>query len=214
MIRASFGKSVARSTLLGGLALLAVPAIAGCEAGFNAPTLQYHPAASGAYANVNGISISNAFVLGAPLGGAVPAGSSASVFLGVFNTGSSQDKLVAISAPGTASSVEIKGGSVAVPPNTLAAGLTGPQPSVVLRGLTSELQNGQTVSLALDFAQAGVVTLKAPVEPKAFYYSTYSPPAASPLASPSASAAGTAKPKSGASATPADTASPSPSQSG
>ena len=48
--------------LFGALAVLA-PALAGCEAGYNAPTLEYHPAAFGAYASKNGVSIANAFVL-------------------------------------------------------------------------------------------------------------------------------------------------------
>ena len=52
-----------RRLLFGVLAVL-VPALAGCEAGLNAPTLEFHPAAFGAYADKNGISISNAFVLG------------------------------------------------------------------------------------------------------------------------------------------------------
>ena len=61
-----------RRMLLGALAVLA-PALAGCEAGFNAPTLEFHPAAFGAYAAKNGVSISNAFVLGpSPSGPALP----------------------------------------------------------------------------------------------------------------------------------------------
>ena len=38
-----------RCLLFGALAVL-VPALAGCEAGLNAPTLEYHPAAFGGYA--------------------------------------------------------------------------------------------------------------------------------------------------------------------
>ena len=95
-LRKSFGKTVARSTLIGGLALLAVPAIAGCEAGFNAPTLEFHAASGGAHTVVNGIEISNAFVLGAPVGGQVTKGSSASLFVGLFNNGTNNDKLVSV----------------------------------------------------------------------------------------------------------------------
>ena len=51
---------------------IAVPALAGCEAGFNAPTLTFHPAAFGGYATQDGIMIDNAFVLGSTTGVTVP----------------------------------------------------------------------------------------------------------------------------------------------
>ena len=86
MIRSS-GKTVAgRRLLIGALALL-ISGIAGCEAGNNAPTLEFHPASAGASTTFNGISITNVFVLGAPLGSTVPAGSSASLFLSLYNGG-------------------------------------------------------------------------------------------------------------------------------
>lgn len=222
MIRASFGKTVARSMLIGGLALLAVPAVAGCEAGNNAPTLEFHKAASGAYDSSTPITISNAFVLGAPTGQTVPAGGAASLFLGMFNTGTGADKLVSARAvtvtpkgqlTGTpaASSVQISGGSVALPPGN-STNLTGPKPSLVLRGLKQPLLNGGTVGIILQFQNAGPVQLKTPVQAQADFYSTYSPPAAgTPAASPSASpkASGTATPKA---AKPGAAPSPSPSK--
>ena len=208
MIRASFGKTVARSMLIGGLALLAVPAVAGCEAGENAPTLEFHHAAGGAYDMSTAIHVSNAFVLGAPSGKALPAGGSASLFLGMFNTGASDDKLVSASAqnPKTgqpiASSVQIQGGGVTLPAGA-STNLTGPRPSLVLRNLTQQLQNGQTVQVVLDFQSAGPVKLDAPVEAQAFDYATYSPPAAAASASPTASGAPGAKAKgAGAKASP------------
>ena len=101
-----------RRMLLGALAVLA-PALAGCEAGYNAPTLEYHPAAFGAYATKNGVSISNAFVLGPSPSGPEVAGGRAGVFLAIASQDG--DKLVSASAPGTASSVQIIGGPVSVP---------------------------------------------------------------------------------------------------
>lgn len=188
MIRASFGKTVARSTLIGGLALLALPAIAGCEAGQDAPTLKFHAASAGAHTVFNEISINNAFVLGAPSGSSVPAGSSAGMFVGLFNNGSSDEKLVGVSAPKVAASVTIKGGSVTIPA-VGSANLTGPEPEVVLNGLTRPLDGGQDVPITLDFSNAGAVTLNVPVEPQSFYYATYSAPPA-----PTASATATANP--------------------
>lgn len=217
MIRVSFGKSVARSALIGGLALLAVPAVAGCEAGLNAPTLEFHSASAGTNAAINGISISNAFVLGAPSGSSVPAGSSVGMFVGLFNHGSAADKLVQVSAQGVATSVTIKGGSAAIPPGGFA-NLTGPQPAIVLKGVTKPLTAGQTIPVRLEFAHAGGITLDIPVEPKSDYYSTFSPPAvagaaATPAPSGSASpkASGSAAPKPSGSAKP--TASPAVSPS-
>ena len=188
-----------RRILFGALAVL-VPALAGCEAGFNAPTLEYHPAAFGAYANTNGISISNAFVLGPSLNGPSVAGGRAGVFLAV--TSLHGDSLVSVSAPGTASAVTIIGGSVTLPPAALVD-LTGPVPQVVLTGLANPLQGGETVTLNLEFAKAGTVTMAVPVEPHAYQYSTFSPPPtpapppakkANPSASASASASGSATP--------------------
>ncbi len=73
MIRASFGKTAAGRLLLGAGALaVLMPAIAGCEAGNSAPTLEFHPAAAGSQTMVNGIRISNVFVLGGPSGSTVP----------------------------------------------------------------------------------------------------------------------------------------------
>ena len=198
--------------LFGALAVL-VPALAGCEAGFNAPTLEYHPAAFGAYATKNGVSIANAFVLGPSPSGPEVAGGRAGVFLAI--TAQDGDKLVSASAPGTASAVQITGGSVSLPA-VAPVDLTGPVPKVVLTGLANPLQGGETVTLNLTFAEAGTITMTVPVEPKAYEYATFSPPATpSPTAtkkkakanpSASASASGSASP--GATASP--TATPTP----
>ncbi|HEX6451141.1 MAG TPA: copper chaperone PCu(A)C [Trebonia sp.] len=217
MIRASFGKSVARSTLIGGLALLAVPAIAGCEAGLNAPTLEFHAAAGGTYTNFNDISISNAFVLGGPAGVSVPTGENASLFVGLYNNGSTDDKLVGVSSS-AASHVTIKGGGAAIPASG-AADLTGPEPAVVLKSLTQPLSSGENIPVTFDFAHAGAVTLNVPVEPQAFYYQTYSPPpvAVTPTASPSGSAKASTTPKGtptgNPSATPSASVTPTPTAS-
>jgi copper(I)-binding protein len=194
-----------RRLLFGVLAVL-VPALAGCEAGLNAPTLEFHPAAFGAYADKNGISISNAFVLGPPLNGPAVAGGRVGVFLSI--TAANGDKLVSVSAPGTAIAGRITGGSVNLPP-AAPVDLTGPVPQVVLTGLANPLQGGETVTLNLGFAAAGTVTLAVPVEPQAYEYSTFSPP---PTPSPPAVKKKKANPSASASAsgsaTPTPTATP------
>jgi len=189
-----------RRMLFGALAVL-VPALAGCEAGLNAPTLDFHPAAFGAYATKNGISISNAFVLGPSPNGPVVAGGRAGVFLAISSQNG--DKLVSVSAPGTASAVTITGGSVNLPPSALVT-LAGPVPKVVLAGLANPLQGGETVTLNLNFAQAGTITVNAPVQPQAYEFATFSPP---PTPAPSPSPA---KKKKRASGTASPTATPSP----
>src|SRR5258708_23987736 len=94
-----------------------IPVLAGCEAGNNAPTQEWHQPTDGAGIVHDNIAIRNVFVLGAPIGSSGPAGQSAGVFLALFNHGS-PDKPLSITAPGTAASRLMPRG---------AAGLAGPQ---------------------------------------------------------------------------------------
>jgi copper(I)-binding protein len=197
VIRARFGKTAAGRLLLGAGALaLLMPAIAGCEAGNGAPTLMFHAASAGAQTVVNGIRITNVFVLGAPSGSTLPAGSSASLFLSLFNDGATDDTLQSVSAAGAAS-VTLAGGTVALPSET-PVNLTGPQPSAVLNNLSAPLPSGGYVKVTLQFKNAGPVTLQVPVEPQSFYWATYSPapsaPASVPASVPSATPGSTVAP--------------------
>jgi copper(I)-binding protein len=175
VIRRSPGKAVARRMLIAAVVLL-VPALAGCEAGLNAPTLEFHPASNGAHDVVNDITISNALVLGPESGSTLPAGGSASFFVGLYNGGQSDDTLLSVSAPTAAKSVTIDGGSVSLPA-LASANLTGPEPKVVLSGLTRPLSGGQAIPVILDFQHAGAVTLDVPVMPQSYEYANLSPPA-------------------------------------
>ena len=196
MIRRSSRRTVARRTLIGALVLL-LPAIAGCEAGTDAPTLEFHQASAGTTATFNGIKISDAFVLGAPSGSSVPSGSSASMFLSLYNGGSGDDQLTSASAPAWAASVQLSDGTVALPGYSLVD-LSGPEPKVVLSNLTKSLGGGEAIPVTLDFQHAGSVTLEVPVEPQSDYFSTYSPP---PSPAPSATASASPKSSTKASAT-------------
>ena len=141
---------------------------------------------------MNGITLDNLFVLGAPLGSALPPGGRAGVFLAI--EAQNGDRLVSVSAPGTASSVKLTGGPIDLPAQTLVD-LGGPVPQMVLTGLANPLSGGETVQLTLIFAQAGAVTLGVPVEPHAYDYATYSPPPIpkpTPSAKPKAHASGSA----------------------
>jgi copper(I)-binding protein len=196
VIRASSGKTAAGRLLLGaGVLALLMPAVAGCEAGDDAPTLQFHSASSGAQVIVNDIRVTNMFVLGAPTGSTVPAGSSAGLFLSIYNGGASSDTLEKVTAPGLASSVTLSGGPVALPANAAPVNLTGPQPGAVLENLAKPLRGGSTIPVTLQFAHAGAVTLQVPIEPQSFQWVTFSPPAggaASPLSTATPTAAATA----------------------
>ncbi len=206
MFRSSSGRPVARRTLIGALALL-LPAIAGCEAGSNAPTLQFHPASVGTTTVFNGIKIANAFVLGAPAGSSVPSGSSASMFLSLFNNGPASDNLLSAHAAGYATSVQLSGGTVELPVSSLV-NLGGPEPTVVLSNLTKPIAGGQAIPVTLDFQHAGSVTLDVPVEPYSFYFSTYSPPPSTAPATATPAPSKKAKPSATASATASPTPTP------
>jgi copper(I)-binding protein len=195
VIRSSH-RSAGRRLLVLAIAAL-VPALAGCEAGNNAPTQEWHQPTDGAGVLVDNIAIRNVFVLGAPIGSTIGVGHSAGVFLALINNGSA-DKLVRVSAPGTARSVTLPGGGVSLA-SQQAVFLTGPAPKVILQGLTRPLTGGSSVRLVLTFRNAASVSLTVPVMPRAQYYSTFSP---APSPSPSV-----AKGKHAA-ATPSPTASP------
>lgn len=201
MIRSS-RRPAGRRLLVLAIAAL-VPVLAGCEAGNNAPTQEWHQPTDGNGTVFNDISIRNVFVLGAAIGSTIKAGNSAGVFLALINNGS-PDKLVKITAPGTAKSVTLPGGSVSLA-SQQAVYLTGPSPKVVLEGLIRPLTGGSTVLLKLTFQNAATVSLTVPVMPRAQYYSTFSPPSPSPSPTPSKNA--------GATPSPSATASPSPSAS-
>ena len=183
MIRASFGKTAAGRLLLGaGVLALLIPVVTGCEAGDDAPTLEFHSASFGAHTVFNNIQITNAFVLGTQSGSAVPAGSSVGLFVSLYNRGSSSDTLQSISAPGWAGSTSlsgasVSGGMVALPASSAPVNLTGPQPDVVLEGLTKPLRGGSTIPVKFNFQHAGSVTLQVPIEAQDFQWATFSPPA-------------------------------------
>jgi len=179
VIRTSRGRLL-RRVMIGGVALLA-PILAGCEAGNGAPVLEFHPAANGAAGSAGALTVSDVFILGGANGQPVPAGGSASMFLSVYNGGSTADKLVGVDTNGAAKSVQLTGGSIPVPAQSMAD-LEGPQPKVVLRDLSKKLTAGTTVEVLLSFQNSGSVELSVPVEARSTYYSSFSPPAPAPSA--------------------------------
>ena len=181
MVRSS-GKRVAKGLMIGAALALLISAVAGCEAGNDAPTLEFHQAAAGAYGSADDVSISNAFVLGAPGGQSLSPGESASLFLSIYNGGTGDDTLTSITAPGWASSVQVTSGTVPVTggavriPTQSEVNLAGPEPQLVLNNLAKPLNGGEAIPVTLNFEHAGSVTLEVPVEAQQYYYSSYSPP--------------------------------------
>lgn len=173
MIRSSRGVLPLRGLAATAVVAL-IPAIAGCEAGFNAPTQQWHQPTAGASAVVHDtMRINNMFVLGPTPGFVLPAGASAGVFLALYNSGF-RDQLMSITAAGSAASVQVPAGGIIIGRRQSLL-LTGPAPRVLLQHLLRALHGGQFVLVHMDFQRAGPVTLRVPVVPRANYYTTYSP---------------------------------------
>ncbi len=153
VIRSSRGGTATRRILIAAAAAL-VPLLAGCEAGTNAPTLHWHQPTDGTHKTLGAITISNAFVLGAPVGKVLHSGQNAGLFLGLTNTGTGSDRLLAVHAPGVAGKVQVPAGGVNVASNGQVL-LTGPQPQIVLTNLIHPLTGGSVVTLYLRFAKCG-----------------------------------------------------------
>src|SRR5262249_38712696 len=149
--------------------------------------------------------ITNAFVLAAPTGSSVPSGSSASLFVSLYNDNDNSDTLLSATAPAAAGNVSLSGGTVPLPPNSAPVNLTGPEPEAVLENLTKPPSGGTSIPVTFNFQHAGQVTLQVPVEPQSYYWSTYSAPPSPPAGGAAAGAAphstGTATPVTGASST-------------
>lgn len=207
MHRSGGGRGYPRRILIAVTAAL-IPMIAGCEAGTNAPSLHWHQPTDGTFSKIGNITISNAFVLGAPIGSVLQPGQNAGLFLGLVNTGS-PDQLVSVSAPGAAQSVRLPGRQITLATQH-AVLLTGPQPTLMLENLLHPLAGGSVVKITLTFAVAGQVTLKVPVMPLANFYTTLQP-APGPSTPSTSPAPKTTAPSSSPSSSPAASPSPSPS---
>jgi copper(I)-binding protein len=182
------------------------PVLAGCEAGNNAPTLAFHPPTETAATNVGDLAIRNVFVLGAPLGRNLAVGQSASLFLALVNNHGAPDKLISITAPGTAASVTLPVNTTVVYGRPLF--FSGPRPQVVLTNLTRPITSGSSIRLVLTFQKAGPITLLVPVFARAAHYVTFAPP--QPVVTPTVRIAARHRPHATSSPSPSTTATPSP----
>src|SRR5438552_14192491 len=141
-----------------------IPAIAGCEAGNNAPTQQWHQPTPGASAIVdNTLRINNMFVLGPAPGFTLPRGASAGVFFALANDGA-PDRLLSIRAPGEAPSVVVPAGGLTLG-RQQTLHFSGPSPRVVLQHLTRTLNGGQWRRRNLQCQDARRVAIEVPAPP-------------------------------------------------
>jgi copper(I)-binding protein len=183
-----------------------IPVLAGCEAGDQAPTLNPHVPTDATTKSAGDIVIRNAFVLGAPLGASLRPGDTASLFFSLVSNGGS-DRLVSITAPGSAASVRLPGGSLPVSASHPVL-LNGPPTKAYLVGITRQIRGGSTLTLVMNFQRAGQVYLTVPVMARAAHYVTYGPAPSPTTPSPAATPAA-AKKHHKASATPTPTPSAS-----
>jgi hypothetical protein len=181
VIRSGWRSTLPRRLVLVAVALL-IPVLAGCEADNDAPSLQFHyptdtagyPPDSAGSSAMGNLSIRNVFVLGAPIGRNLLKGQSASLFLALIN-GGAPDKLISITAPGSATAVSLPTGGVPILQGHPVF-LSGPKPELVLVGLTRTIRSGSSLRLNLTFQKAGTISLVVPVMPRAVQYATYAPP--------------------------------------
>lgn len=179
MIRSSRRAAQLRRLLLVSAAV-AIPLLAGCEAGNNAPVLDFHPPTDAAGTTVNDLAIANVFILGAPVGSSLQPGQSASLYFVLTNTGK-PDRLLAISAPGSATSVHLPAGGIAIGTEHQVL-LSGPQPEAYLVGLTRPLTSGSAITVVLHFQNAGAISLAVPILPRSGHLTTLAPaPSPTPL---------------------------------
>jgi copper(I)-binding protein len=172
VIRSSRRAAQLRSLLLVPFAV-AIPLLAGCEAGNNAPVLDFHYPTDSAGTTVGDLAIANVFILGAPLGSSLRPGQSASLYFVLTNTGRS-DRLLGISAPGSATSVHLPAGGIPVSSQHQVL-LSGPQPLVYLVGLTRPLTSGSAITVVLHFQNAGAISLAVPIFARTGHLTTLAP---------------------------------------
>jgi copper(I)-binding protein len=128
--------------------------------------------ADGIDGGVGGIGVRNMFVLGPKPAMVLPPGRDAPLYLTLAG-GATADRLIGVSAPGTAASAAIAGGGITVPAGR--AVVIGPRPVIVLHDLRRPLHGGDYTWITLTFRTAGKVRLNTPVMPYDTYYTTYSP---------------------------------------
>ncbi|GAB3165029.1 copper chaperone PCu(A)C [Microbispora hainanensis] len=145
------------------------------------------PQNDGANADLPGMLIRNAFIIG-PLQPA-PPGTDMPMYMVLLNQSGRTDRLVSVDTGGVFREARLPTpGGLEIPAGKYVGGT--PFPQVLLAGLTRPLRSGGTIPVTFRFQNAGTVRVQVPVLPPGTWRSTYSPwPGMSPFASPSPSPA-------------------------
>ncbi|MEU9864203.1 DUF461 domain-containing protein [Streptomyces sp. NPDC047971] len=207
-------RSLRRGALAATAIVISIAALSACGAGNNAQTLGVKP--DNAAVTVDDVKIQNALVITQP--DATVQGP-AVVSATVFNNGTTQQTLDAITLPGTRATVVLKPAEGSGPITVPAGG------SVVIGGkgnVTATIEdgrlaakNGDAQEVVFKLSKTGDVGLEAFVVPATSYFKDFGPteipkpPATSPTATPSASEGAGHGAEDGSTAGPSGTATPS-----
>ncbi|MFJ9853714.1 DUF461 domain-containing protein [Streptomyces sp. NPDC101150] len=182
-------RSLRRGVLAATVLSLSVVSLSACGSGSDAQTLQVKP--DNAETSVGDIKIQNANVITQPdVNSKGPAVISATV----FNSGTKDQKLTAISVNGTGTSAKLSPATGAGPITVPAGGSVviggAKNPSAVLASGRESVQDGNIQQLTFAFSSTGKVQIGAFVVPAKNYFEGYGPtqmPQPSGSASPSES---------------------------
>ncbi|MFI9078646.1 DUF461 domain-containing protein [Streptomyces sioyaensis] len=209
-------RSLRRGVLAATVLSLSIATLSACGAGNDAQTLQVKP--DNAATSVGDIKIQNASVVTQP---DVNAKGPAVISATVFNIGTKDQKLTAISVDGTGQSAKLSptagSGPVVVPAGgSIVIGGKGDASAVLASGREA-VQDGNAQPLTFTLSSAGQVKINAYVVPAKSYFAGYGP-SQLPQPSGSASPSGSGKPsesgKPSGSASPSGSAKPSGSAHG
>jgi copper(I)-binding protein len=166
------------------VALLAAIPLSACAAGYQAETSRERTTLTSVTAAKGDLTLRNIFFVGP-----ASAGDNLPLYLAIFNGGTTNDKLLSVS-----SSVST-GGFVPTDNAISAAGQTfyneGDGSVPQLTGMKGLVRVGQTVTVTLNFQQAGELTIAVPIETATDGLSGPSPiptPTPTPTPTPSSSA--------------------------
>ncbi|WP_432143619.1 DUF461 domain-containing protein [Streptomyces sp. bgisy084] len=193
-------RSLRRGVLAATVLSLSIATLSACGAGNDAQTLEVKP--DNAATSVGDIKIQNANVITQP---EVDAKGPAVVSATVFNSGTKDQKLTALSVDGTGQTAKLApadhgSGPIVVPAGgSVVIGGEG-NPSAVLASGREAVQDGNAQPLTFKFSSTGQVRINAYVVPAKNYFEGYGPSKVpSPSGSPSASGKPSGKPSGSAS---------------
>ncbi|WP_435602290.1 DUF461 domain-containing protein [Streptomyces sp. bgisy130] len=202
-------RSLRRGVLAATVLSLSIATLSACGAGNDAQTLEVKP--DNAATSVGDIKIQNANVITQP---EVDAKGPAVVSATVFNSGTKDQKLTALSVDGTGQTAKLAPADHGSGPITVPAGgsvVIGGEgnPSAVLASGREAVQDGNAQPLTFKFSSTGQVRINAYVVPAKNYFEGYGPSKVpSPSGSPSASGSGKPSGKPSGSASPSGSGEP------